>query len=195
MNKIFMIIGRSGSGKDTQVQIIHNKFDMHSIVLCTTRKPRAYETFGKDYYFVTDAVLRSDQIKDDVFECRQLNLTTGPAYYYTRKSSIDLTKFNYIVPGTFDMLRSYRGYFGNNVVPIFLECDYKTARRRLLERNSEPMSEIDRRLITDEQEYTRLNTLKYNIPLENIVYSDAPKWTVSFYVIKIMKRYVEGELK
>ena len=46
--------GPSGVGKDTVIKAIKvSGFDIHHVVTCTTRAPRAGEVNGKDYYFVS----------------------------------------------------------------------------------------------------------------------------------------------
>ncbi len=55
--KIVAIIGEAGSGKDTLLNALiesdlNNKY--HRVVSYTTRKPRANEVNGKDYFFISD---------------------------------------------------------------------------------------------------------------------------------------------
>jgi len=46
--------GPSGVGKDTVIQAVKaSGFDIHHVVTATTRPPRATETHGIDYYFVS----------------------------------------------------------------------------------------------------------------------------------------------
>ena len=55
INKPLMIIGPSGVGKDTFMQLIINKYPNIFIkcVSCTTRKPRKNEKEGVNYYFIS----------------------------------------------------------------------------------------------------------------------------------------------
>lgn len=185
--KIFMIIGRSGSGKDTQVSLLlQQKPELKRIVLCTTRKPRINEEFGVNYYFVTDAVFRSDQINHDVLEYRQFNLITGPAYYYTRKSIFDLDRFNYVVPGTLQMYESYKEAFSMAVVPIYLDCSFDIAKKRLQRRYTESIKEATRRLTVDQEEYTEAHALKCGIPKQNFINAGLPKKSVLEAVLRIV---------
>lgn len=185
--KIFMIIGRSGSGKDTQVSLLlQHRSDLKRAVLCTTRKPRVDEEFGKDYYFVTEAVLRSDQLNHDVLESRQFNLITGPAYYYTRKSIFNLDKFNYVVPATLQMYESYRAAFSTAVVPIFLDCTFSTAEDRLQHRATELNKERVRRLTVDQVDYTEAHALQCGIPKRNFIDAGLPQKTVLKDILQII---------
>jgi guanylate kinase len=52
--RIFVILGKSASGKDTIFQRVLAECNLNPIVYYTTRPRRTGETHGKDYYFVTD---------------------------------------------------------------------------------------------------------------------------------------------
>ena len=53
MGKIFYIMGKSSTGKDTIFEELlgRRELDLHNIVLYTTRPIRAKETEGVQYYF------------------------------------------------------------------------------------------------------------------------------------------------
>ena len=52
MGKIFYIMGKSSSGKDTIFKRLTQELNYKTIILYTTRPIRDGETNGKDYYFV-----------------------------------------------------------------------------------------------------------------------------------------------
>lgn len=52
-NILVVLSGPSGVGKGTVAKIICEKFDMALSVSCTTRSPRAGETDGKEYFFIS----------------------------------------------------------------------------------------------------------------------------------------------
>ena len=55
MNKIFILSGQSGVGKNTIFQLLEKGLsDFYRVITCTTRKPRPGEADGKDYFFLTD---------------------------------------------------------------------------------------------------------------------------------------------
>ena len=54
MGKLFVISGASGVGKSTVLaKVMKSRNDLRFSVSATTRSPRAGETDGQDYYFVT----------------------------------------------------------------------------------------------------------------------------------------------
>ena len=55
-NKIYAILGFSGSGKDTTVKNLLNKHDdLQNLVSYTTRPMRVGEQDGREYYFIDNA--------------------------------------------------------------------------------------------------------------------------------------------
>lgn len=53
MGKIIIISGPSGSGQDTVIEELKKRMPVERIVTTTTRQPRAGESEGHPYYFVT----------------------------------------------------------------------------------------------------------------------------------------------
>ena len=51
MKKLFILIGRSCSGKTTLLNYVIQKYDLHVAVSFTTRERRESEIDGKDHYF------------------------------------------------------------------------------------------------------------------------------------------------
>ena len=60
MGKIFYIMGKSSSGKDTIFQEIFRRqtWNLKKIILYTTRPARADEKDGEDYFFVNEETLK-----------------------------------------------------------------------------------------------------------------------------------------
>ena len=60
MGKIFCIIGKSSSGKDTVFKILKEdkELDLKGVVLYTTRPKRDSEINGVEYYFIKEEQLR-----------------------------------------------------------------------------------------------------------------------------------------
>ncbi|MFJ8531175.1 guanylate kinase [Bacillus sp. NPDC094106] len=52
--KIFILLGPSGSGKTTLGKTLEERMGIPEVISHTTRKPRAGEVDGRDYYFVSN---------------------------------------------------------------------------------------------------------------------------------------------
>ncbi|MDO5088389.1 MAG: guanylate kinase [Leptotrichiaceae bacterium] len=64
--KLIIVSGPSGSGKSTVTKIVKDRLNIPLSVSATTRKPRAGEINGKDYYFLTEEEFK-EKIKNDEF--------------------------------------------------------------------------------------------------------------------------------
>ena len=71
MGKIYYIMGKSASGKDSIFKELKKKIPgLKDIVLYTTRPIRENETEGVEYHFVIEEFLRGMQEKQRVIELR-----------------------------------------------------------------------------------------------------------------------------
>ena len=114
MGKIFCIIGKSSTGKDTLYQRILGRHDLalRQIVSYTTRPIRAGEVDGIEYHFCTheekDRLLASGK----VVEIRSYNTCYGIWDYFTvDDGNIDLSRYDYLVIGTIESFVKLRDYF------------------------------------------------------------------------------------
>ena len=84
MGKIFYIMGKSASGKDTiYKELIEKMPKFHSIVPYTTRPMREGEKDGVEYFFVDQE--RFDEMMDEekIIEFRSYNTKCGIWTYFT----------------------------------------------------------------------------------------------------------------
>ena len=72
MGKIFYLMGKSASGKDTIYQELmrDRDLDLKSIVLYTTRPIRDGEQEGIDYHFITEEEVQDLQRSGHIIEMR-----------------------------------------------------------------------------------------------------------------------------
>lgn len=182
MGKIFYIMGKSGTGKDTikklLIEITKNKYEnFEEIIPCTTRPKRYEEVEDVDYHFVTEEHMREDESYKDILEMRSYNTVNGIWYYYTRKSDIDLINHNYITIGTIESFKTLKLALGeDNIVPIYI---YASQKQRLLwmikreELNTVPCyKEICRRYMQDEEDFTDKKLKKAGIDENHMFYNE-----------------------
>ena len=119
MGKIFCIIGKSSTGKDTLYQRILGRHDLalRQIVSYTTRPIRAGEVDGIEYHFCTheekDRLLASGK----VVEIRSYNTCHGIWDYFTvDDGNIDLSRYDYLVIGTIESFVKLRDYFSQRAL-------------------------------------------------------------------------------
>lgn len=162
MGKIFCIIGKSSSGKDTLYKrMIENKeLSLLRIVPYTTRPIRFGETNGIEYFFTDEKKLKELEEAEQVIEMRAYHTVHGVWKYFTANDGqIDLAKHNYLIIATLESFKNIRNYFGISfVVPVYVEVEDGLRLQRALERErlgAEPKyAEMCRRFLADEQDFS-----------------------------------------
>ena len=164
MGKIYYVMGKSSSGKDTIYKKLlerHPRF--RTIVPYTTRPIREGERDGVEYFFVDDERLRDMQESGQVIEVRSYNTRCGIWTYFTADDGqIDLDAHDYLVIGTLVSYRALREYFGEEkLIPVYIEVDDGLRLARAVERErrqAEPKySELCRRFLADEEDFSEEN--------------------------------------
>ena len=161
MGKIFFILGKSCSGKDTIFQEIkkNSELDLKTVVGYTTRPMRENEVDGEEYFFVSRDRLEELQNDGKVIEVRHYNTVHGVWSYFTvDDGQIDLETSNYLYIGTLESYEQMRDYYGEDVVvPIYIEVEQGERLRRAVLREieqSEPKyEELCRRFLADEKDF------------------------------------------
>ena len=137
MGKIYCIIGKSASGKDTLYKkLLEDIPDLGTYVMYTTRPMRSGEREGVEYHFISDRELESLEKQGKIIEKRQYNTMRGPWTYCTvDDGQIDLLKKNYLSLETLESYTALRKFFGGeNTVPVYLELDDGERLQRAIDR-------------------------------------------------------------
>lgn len=170
MGKIYYIMGKSASGKDSIFKEVKKRMPgLRDIVIYTTRPIRENETEGVEYHFVDEEFLRGMQEKKRVVELRSYHTKCGIWKYFTvDDGQIDLDTFQYIAIGTLESYAAMRTYFGDeNVVPIYVEVEDGLRLARAVERErsqADPKyAEMCRRFLADSEDFSEENLEKAGI--------------------------------
>lgn len=162
MGKIFCLMGKSASGKDTVYKqlLLDDSLQLKKIVPYTTRPIRERERDGVQYFFTDEAGLERLKSDGKVIECRSYDTIHGVWYYFTvDDSQVQLDKNNYIIIGTPESFIATRDYYGKEiVVPIYIELDDGVRLRRALDRESSQSmpryEEMCRRFLADAKDFS-----------------------------------------
>jgi len=162
MGKIFYIMGKSSSGKDTIYRQILDREELalKTIVLYTTRPIRAGEEEGREYFFVDDAGYEALCAEGRVIEARAYDTVHGIWRYFTvADEQIDLQNQDYLVIGTLESYEKIREYFGEeSVVPVYIEIEDGLRLQRALDReraqDSPKYAELCRRFLADTEDFS-----------------------------------------
>lgn len=171
MSKIFIVMGKSASGKDTIFKKLKSikSLQLASVVSYTTRPIRKGEVDGQEYFFVSTEKLNELIKQNKVIEHRAYNTMHGVWNYFTvDDGQIDLSKNNYLLIGTLKAYEQIRNYYGvDAVIPIYIEVEDGLRLYRALNRERKQeipkYSELCRRFLADEADFSEENLLKLNI--------------------------------
>ncbi len=162
MGKIFCLMGKSASGKDTVYRKLMERSDLglKPVIPYTTRPIRSGEKDGETYFFRTQKEAADMQAAGQVIEMRTYQTVHGPWSYFTADDGqIDLTRGSYLLIGTLEAYEKIRDHFGPEaVVPLYLWTDDGLRLLRALEREraqKEPKyAELCRRFLADEADFS-----------------------------------------
>lgn len=158
MNRIFYIMGKSSSGKDTIYNRIRSEENLLPVVLYTTRPMRENEENGREYHFVDRACFEKMKSEGKVIEERIYNTIHGEWIYFTSKDSIDIEKGNCIGIGTLESYIKIKEHFGEAVVPIYIEVEDGLRLARAVERErlqtNPKYAELCRRFLADSSDFS-----------------------------------------
>lgn len=162
MGKIYCMMGKSSSGKDTIYKMLLEDAEISAktIVPYTTRPIRTGETEGVEYYFCDEAKLQALEEAGKVIELRAYNTVHGVWKYFTvNDHQIADENQDYLLIGTLEAYIKIRDYFGaDRVIPIYIEVEDGLRLQRALDRErsqAEPKyEEMCRRFLADSADFS-----------------------------------------
>ena len=161
MARLFYIVGKSSTGKDTIYREVLGQPDLelNPLVMYTTRPIREGETDGKEYHFADEEILKKLEREGRVIEKRAYHTIHGIWTYFTVDNEhVDLNEKDYLAIGTLESYAQIRNYYGEErVVPIYIEVEDGLRLERALEREKrQPVpkyEELCRRFLADQEDY------------------------------------------
>lgn len=171
MGKIFYVMGKSASGKDTiYKRLLEMQPQLKRVILYTTRPIREGESDGEEYYFTNDKTMRELRESGKIIEERTYQTALGPWSYFTvDDGQIDVNSENsYLMIGTLESYEKTRDYYGEErLVPIYIEVEDGIRLQRALDRElrqKEPKyAELCRRYLADEEDFKEEHLRRCNI--------------------------------
>jgi len=182
MGKIYYIMGKSSSGKDTIYKRLleDRELDLKTIVPYTTRPIRAGETNGVEYFFVDEEDLQKFKEEKKLIEVRAYNTFHGIWKYFTvNDEQMALSEHNYLMIGTLESYLKTKEFFGEEkLIPIMIDLDdgvrLMRALKREMDQESPRYEELCRRFLADSADFSEENIQTagidkrfYNDELEN----------------------------
>ena len=183
MSKLFCIMGKSASGKDTIFKhlIRDEELGLKTVVSYTTRPMREGEQDGVEYHFVTGQ--RLDELKKagKVIECRDYHTIHGIWSYFTvDDGQVDFSSDqDSIIIGTLESYDQIRLFYGKeNVIPIYVNVEDGERLTRALNREKQQEHpkylELCRRFLADAEDFSdeklklcEIDHIYENVDMEN----------------------------
>jgi len=173
VSKIFYLMGKSSSGKDSMYkEILKAVPHLKSVVSYTTRPIRQGETNGVEYFFVGENELSKMKQEGKVIEERAYNTVHGVWKYFTAcDQQIDLDNNDYLLMGTPASYKGVRAFYGEErLIPIYLHVDDGVRLERALKREQSQENpryeEMCRRYLADHEDFSEKNLEEAKITKE-----------------------------
>lgn len=160
MKNLIVLIGPSGSGKDTILnKICGMQPSIHKCILTTTRPHREYEQDNIDYHFKhyryindVDTMSSKDYVYAQDFMVKPCTCWS----YGLAKDEIKENQLNACILTPYALSRG--DYTGINVIVFYIAATGKTRLMRQLNREDDPnCHEICRRYLGDEEDFNHLD--------------------------------------
>lgn len=171
MGRIYYIMGKSATGKDTVYkEILKRRPDFRTIVPYTTRPIREGEANGVEYFFSTLEEMEGFKTSGKIIELRTYETVMGPWNYFTMDDGqFELCGENsYLMIGTLESYEKMCMYFGNRaLVPLYIEVPDGLRLSRAVEREKLQKNpnyrEVCRRYLADEVDFSDENLERLQI--------------------------------
>lgn len=170
MSKIYYIMGKSSSGKDTIYKELKKDIpELRTVTIYTTRPVREGEKDGEEYFFVTKEIL--DRYRDcgKLIELRTYHTVCGDWHYATvDDGQVELEKSDYLMIGTLESYEKMKDYYGADIlVPLYIEVEDGMRLKRAIEREEKQdtprYDEVCRRFLADKEDFSEENLKKAGI--------------------------------
>ena len=171
MGKIFYIMGKSSSGKDSIYRQLEKdqELGLKRLVIYTTRPIRDGEENGREYFFADENKLKEFRRNGKLIESRTYQTVYGPWTYFTADDGqVSVGNDSYLGIGTLESFVRLREYYGNEVMwPIYIEVEDGERLERALAREKTQevpkYEEMCRRFLADQKDFSEENILKAGI--------------------------------
>ncbi|MDR3602724.1 MAG: guanylate kinase [Desulfosporosinus sp.] len=163
MGKIFCLMGKSSSGKDTisKKLLQDEELNLRLVIPYTTRPIRHNESQGLEYHFIVEGLLAEYRKMGKIIEQRDYKTINGEWSYCTLDDGqINLLLNNYLLIATLESYKTLQNYFGaSNIIPLYIEVEDGVRLERALEREKQETQpnyeELCRRFLADSNDFSK----------------------------------------
>lgn len=189
-NRIIVLCGKSGCGKDTLSKMIE-KLGYKFVISTTTRPIRPKESEGNPYYFRDTEYFKNLIENDGLIEYRTYNTlvdNVSETWYYGVENSEVNPKTQYVVVLDILGLKEFKKKFKNRITAFYVHVDDEERKSRAMKRGGFDETEWNRRLEDDLNVFSA-SELKENVDF--VVYNYDLMQCFSDVVCKIIGKDIE----
>lgn len=149
----YILVGKSGSGKDYTSKLLQNKGN-RPIILYTTRPIRSNEKDGIDYHFVSEQEFINMIDNNELVSYNSYNTVFGIWYYGIKKEVLD---YDYVIVLDIKDVDNFINYYGKeNTKVVLIKCSDDIRMQRAMKRDKNfNEDEWYRRLKDDEIKFKK----------------------------------------
>ena len=171
MGRIYYLLGKSATGKDTLYkEILKRRPKLRTVTMYTTRPIREGETDGVEYFFTGREELERQLASGKVIESRTYQTIAGPwTYYIVDDGQFDVADDeSCLMIGTLESYEKMCAYFeAGKMVPVYIEVPDGIRLLRAVKREENQKRpnyrEVCRRYLADEKDFSEENLERLGI--------------------------------
>jgi guanylate kinase len=187
-NKPLMIIGPSGVGKDTYMQLLISKYPkiFKKCISCTTRAPRANEIEGINYYYITkEKFLELEKNGDIIGKFEKYNNLYGTSKQIIEKmlSNDEIIYFDYNIETAIKIFNDKTIEF--NYIAL-LPPNIEELEIRLKKRGTDNEESIKKRISYANKEIELINKSKF---INHVIVNDVIEKSFQEFELCVKKLY------
>lgn len=171
-HKIYYIIGKSASGKDSIYKELLSQLWLKPILMSTTRPMRKGEVMDREYHFTNLAEFLKMNSDNQVAEYRTYHIYDNGEYcgewlYFTPCSELDTSESSRLGIGTLESYTYLLDNYADKLIPIYIDVNDNDRFLRAVERekrNDKPnYKELCRRYLADLSDFSDIHLATSNI--------------------------------
>lgn len=161
MRKIFAIIGKASTGKDTLTKMLSETLELPTALSFTTRPMRVGETQGTEYNFISDDCFWDLHERDLLAEYTSYEVANGETWHYgLTKEELEKAEYILVIINP-EGLRRITEMYGNKVCSILIDAPADVRIKRYLDRDTVTEGKAEeccRRFLADNKDFKDLIT-------------------------------------
>ena len=161
MRKIFAVMGKASTGKDTLTKMLSETLELPIALSFTTRPMRVGEKQGVEYNFISDSDFWDLHGCDLLAEYTSYEVASGETWHYgLTKEELEKAEYVLVIVNP-DGFKQLTEIYGDKVCSILIDAPADVRIKRYLDRDTvteEKAEECCRRFLADNKDFKDIST-------------------------------------